>query len=85
MSEIICHCFEVSREEIENAIREKGLKTVEEVGEVTNSRNRLWRLPGTDTGDSGRNQWEINLLPAITKRSRIMNFHPGSFCYCGAE
>ena len=36
MSEIICHCFEVSREEIENAIREKGLKTVE-VGEVTNA------------------------------------------------
>ena len=37
MSEIICHCFEVSREEIENAIREKGLKTVEEVGEATNA------------------------------------------------
>ena len=37
MSEIICHCFEVSREEIENAIREKGLKTVEKVGEVTNA------------------------------------------------
>ena len=37
MSEINCHCFEVSREEIENAIREKGLKTVEEVGEVTNA------------------------------------------------
>lgn len=37
MSEIICHCFEVSRKEIENAIREKGLKTVEEVGEVTNA------------------------------------------------
>ena len=37
MSEIICHCFEVRREEIENAIREKGLKTVEEVGEVTNA------------------------------------------------
>ena len=37
MSEIICHCFEVSREGIENAIREKGLKTVEEVGEVTNA------------------------------------------------
>ena len=37
MSEIICHCFEVSREEIENAIREKGLKPVEEVGEVTNA------------------------------------------------
>lgn len=37
MSEIICHCFEVSREEIENAIREKGLKTVEEVDEVTNA------------------------------------------------
>ena len=30
MSEIICHCFEVSREEIENAIREK-------VGEATNA------------------------------------------------
>ena len=37
MSEIICDCFEVSREEIENAIREKGLKTVEEVGEATNA------------------------------------------------
>lgn len=37
MSEIICHCFEVSREEIEKAIREKGLKTVEEVGECTNA------------------------------------------------
>ena len=37
MSEIICHCFEVSREEIENAIREKGLKTVEAVGEATNA------------------------------------------------
>jgi len=37
MSEIICHCFEVSREEFENAIREKGLKTVEEVGEATNA------------------------------------------------
>ena len=37
MSEIICHCFEVSREEIENAIREKGLKTVQEVGEATNA------------------------------------------------
>lgn len=37
MSEIICHCFEVSREEIEKAIREKGLRTVEEVGEATNA------------------------------------------------
>ena len=37
MSEIICHCCEVSREEIENAIREKGIKTVEEVGEATNA------------------------------------------------
>ena len=37
MSEIICHCFEVSREEIDKAIREKGLKTIEEVGENTNA------------------------------------------------
>ena len=37
MSEIICHCFDVSREEIEKAIVEKGLKTVEEVGEETNA------------------------------------------------
>lgn len=37
MNEIICHCFEVSREEIEQAIKEKGLKTVEEVGEATNA------------------------------------------------
>ena len=37
MNEMICHCFEVSRDEIEKAIREKGLKTVEEVGEATNA------------------------------------------------
>ena len=37
MSEIICHCFEVSREEIENKKKKKGLKTVEEVGEATNA------------------------------------------------
>ena len=44
MSEIICHCFEVSREELENALRETGLKTVEEVGEATNqSRNSRMR------------------------------------------
>lgn len=36
MSEIICHCFEVSREEIENQFV-KRIKTVEEVGEVTNA------------------------------------------------
>lgn len=35
MSEIICHCFDVTREDIEKAIKEKGLKTVEEVGEET--------------------------------------------------
>ena len=51
MSEIICHCFEVSREEIENAIREKGLKTVEEVGEVTNA--------GTGCGDCQEQIQEI--------------------------
>ena len=49
MSEIICHCFEVSREEIENAIREKGLKTVEEVGEVTNA--------GTGCGGDVWSKW----------------------------
>ena len=37
MSEIICHCFDVTREDIEKAIKEKGLKTVEEVGEATNA------------------------------------------------
>lgn len=37
MSEIICHCFDVSREEIEKAIHEQGLKTVDEVGEATNA------------------------------------------------
>lgn len=37
MSEIICHCFDVSREDIEKAIKEKNLKTVEEVGEETNA------------------------------------------------
>lgn len=33
--EIICNCNEIYRSEIVNAINEKGLKTVEEVGEVT--------------------------------------------------
>ncbi len=79
MSEIICHCFEVSREEIENAIREKGLKTVEEVGEATNAGTGCWRLPGTDTGDSGRNQWEIISLPAITKKIPDENSLSGLF------
>lgn len=74
MSEIICHCFEVSREEIENAIREKGLKTVEEVGEVTNA--------GTGCGGCQEQIQEIldeingnNLPSSNNKRSRIMNFH----------
>lgn len=35
MSETICFCHQVTRETIEKAIREKGLKTVEEVGEAT--------------------------------------------------
>lgn len=35
MSEIVCHCFDVTREDIEKAIKEKGLKTVEEVAEET--------------------------------------------------
>ncbi|MBP3343893.1 MAG: (2Fe-2S)-binding protein [Bacteroidales bacterium] len=35
--EIICECFLVSRGEIEDAIREKKLKTVEDVGYVTNA------------------------------------------------
>lgn len=37
MSETICQCFDVTREEIEKAIKENGLKTVEEVGEATNA------------------------------------------------
>ena len=80
MSEIICHCFEVSREEIENAIKNRRRSRRSD-----ERRNRLWRLPGTDTGDSGRNQWEIISLPAITKRSRMKIHYPGSFCYCVAE
>lgn len=33
--EIICNCFSVSRGTIEDAIKEKGLKSVEQVGEAT--------------------------------------------------
>jgi bacterioferritin-associated ferredoxin len=33
----ICHCMEVNRSVIIKAIREQGLKTVEEVGEATNA------------------------------------------------
>ncbi len=32
---IICTCNEISQEEIEKAIRTKGLKTIEEVGDET--------------------------------------------------
>jgi len=36
-SEIICSCMDVSYGEIVDAIKQKGLKTVEEVGEATNA------------------------------------------------
>ncbi len=32
---IICTCNEIGRKEIEEAIRKKGLKTIEEVGDET--------------------------------------------------
>ncbi|WP_329903401.1 (2Fe-2S)-binding protein [Porphyromonas pogonae] len=32
--EIICHCNEITRGQIENAIREQGLKTIDEVGDA---------------------------------------------------
>lgn len=35
LDEIVCHCNEVSYGDIVNAIKEKGLKTVDEVGEAT--------------------------------------------------
>lgn len=35
--EIVCNCFSVSRGTIEDAIKEKGLKSVEEVGEATDA------------------------------------------------
>jgi len=34
-NETICHCMGVSRGEIMDAIKEQGLKTVEEVGDAT--------------------------------------------------
>ena len=36
-NEIICNCFSVSRGDIIDAIKAKGLKTVEEVGEATDA------------------------------------------------
>jgi len=33
--DLVCKCNEISRAEIIKAIKEKGLKTVEEVGEAT--------------------------------------------------
>lgn len=35
--EIICNCMEVYKSEIVKAIKSKGLKTVEEVGEATDA------------------------------------------------
>ncbi|MDD2584586.1 MAG: (2Fe-2S)-binding protein [Bacteroidales bacterium] len=35
--EIICNCMEVYKSEIVEAIKSKGLKTVEEVGEATDA------------------------------------------------
>ncbi len=34
---IICACNEISRKEVEEAIRQKGLKTIEEVGDETSA------------------------------------------------
>ena len=34
---IICNCNEIYKSEIVKAIKEKGLKTVEEVGEITSA------------------------------------------------
>ena len=46
----------------------KGLKPLKKVGEVTKQEPVVAAAEGTDTrGDSGRNQWEIISLPAITK------------------
>ncbi len=35
--ETICTCNDVSRQKVENAISEKGLKTIEEVGDHTDA------------------------------------------------
>ena len=32
--EIVCHCFQISRGQIIDAVKEKGLKTVEDVNEA---------------------------------------------------
>ncbi len=37
MEEIICHCMGVSKEDIINAIKEKGCKTVEDIQEATDA------------------------------------------------
>ncbi|MDR2918838.1 MAG: (2Fe-2S)-binding protein [Tannerella sp.] len=36
-NETICHCMGVTRGEIMDAIKEQGLKTVDEVGEATSA------------------------------------------------
>lgn len=36
-NEIICNCNDISRGEIIQAIKEKGLKTVDEVGDATSA------------------------------------------------
>lgn len=37
MDEIVCNCFQVTRGEIIEAIKEQKLTTVEQVGEATNA------------------------------------------------
>lgn len=37
MDEIVCNCFQVTKGEIIEAIKEKKLTTVEQVGEATNA------------------------------------------------
>ena len=37
MDPVICTCNEITQSEIESAIREKGLKTIEEVGNETSA------------------------------------------------
>ncbi len=37
MEEMVCNCYQVTKQEIVDAIQSKKLKTVEEVGEATNA------------------------------------------------
>jgi NifU-like protein len=65
--EIVCHCGRITRKEIEDAIIEKGLKTVDEIVEATGAGSYCGSCvrPG---GHEEKNVYLVDILDEVLKR-----------------